>query len=672
MKKQSLVSVHVISRVLALTAVVAVTACASSTVDQTSSGAPATPTVDYVERLDVYSAPHRDSFLNQLAMNYRSYAIYNARTSGFPDIGELFAQKAVNAFSGEVPFPESLSNWEIADEQTAYELTMAYNDMIDLLKNDASQTNPELAAELQAKYDCWLSATASGQNKTARECKSRFEKTLTALRDCRGGRIVNSNGTQSMVSTQRMMSVGNGGAVYASSVNGVPVVAGGAVSMNSPAGAVAVRSGTGPVVTRNASGTSYYPETNKMAAMRGANRTREGVIIVNNVNVPENLINPEPVQPMVFNQNIYGGDKTLTDNSNSNNSSSVADSGNTAVRSDCPCAKQKAVPVAEDYYANAMPCGAQVVDGTQTGQVYPCQGNTNVAPQNQQMYPEQNLMNYAPQNQQMYPLQYSAPVLTQIQMQPEQQQQVPQKVIQENYQPVSVTVNNPTPVPLAQQEPCPCADEEEEINIIAEGFVSRKEFIDMMMAMRAELAAINERLDKLAAKKPEKVRMREAAEETTIIKVQQIPLEPTQHVMEEVLEIRFDFDKATIKPEYDDVIKKLVGATQANKNIKVSVVGHTDTSGSKSYNYALGGRRAEAVQKMLIGYGIPSSQIVAVSAGEEDLKVQTGDGVPNAENRRVRIVKEETYTEPGGQMVPVANVDIEEFVEDCGGAECDK
>ena len=73
----------------------------------------------------------------------------------------------------------------------------------------------------------------------------------------------------------------------------------------------------------------------------------------------------------------------------------------------------------------------------------------------------------------------------------------------------------------------------------------------------------------------------------------------------------------------------------------------------------------------MIERGIPSSQIVAVSAGEEDLKVPTPDGVPNAENRRVRVVKEVSYTEPGGQLVPVANVSVQEFVDDCGGAECD-
>ena len=64
MKIQSGASVWVITRVLACAAAFAVAGCAQSTVDsEYSDGYVATPTVDYVERLDVYSAPHRDSFL---------------------------------------------------------------------------------------------------------------------------------------------------------------------------------------------------------------------------------------------------------------------------------------------------------------------------------------------------------------------------------------------------------------------------------------------------------------------------------------------------------------------------------------------------------------------------------------------------------------------------------
>ena len=558
MTSKTNVSLCAISRVLAVVGVLSLAACARSTIDtEYAGGGLSTPTVDYVEGLDVYSAPHRDSFLNQLAMNYRSYAIYNARTSGQPNIGELFAQKAVAAFSGEVPYPETIDNWPVEDDNAAYDLMMAYNDMIELFQYDANVTHPELAAELQAKYDCWLSATASGQMATARECQTRFENTLTALRDCTGGRVINPGQTVETVTVEGERTVNR---------------------------------------VRSAQIGTFYPETVNMSAMRGTNRARDGVIIVNNVNVPEHLINPEPVQPMVFNQNIYGGDKTLNDNS-TRNSNNVERSGNTRVteqKSDCPCAK----------------------------------GGGS------------------------------------------------QQSVQDNYQPVSLTVNsNPVVLPERNQVnvdvECPCAKQEpSEVMIVADGLVSRDEFIELMMMMRSELAAINARLDELQAKQNMPTeRMRD---ETTVIKVQQIPVEPKQHVMEEVFEIRFDFDKAIIKPEYDDIIRQLAQVTQANRNVKISVVGHTDTAGSQAYNYALGGRRAEAVQKMLIERGIPASQIVAVSAGEEDLKVPTPDGVPNAENRRVRVVKEVTYTEHAGEKyAPVADVNVEQFYTDCANGECE-
>ena len=467
---KNVISVVSVMRVLSVVGVVGLVGCAGTNNDEYVGFD--TPTVDYIEQLDVYSAPHKDSFLNQLAMNYRSYAIYNARTSGYPDMGERFAQKAVAAFSGETPFPESLSDWQIDDEQESYELYTAYNDIMDQFRSDATYSNPELAAEVQAKFDCWLSASASGQNATAEKCRDRYYKSMNALRDCIGGQIVSTTKSERKI------------------VENVK-----------------------PVVQEQ----QYYPETMTMAAMQATSRSRDGVIIVNNVNIPEHLINPVPVQPLTFNQNIYGANKSV-----------------------------------------------KAMDNSVRGFV----GND---------------------------------------------------------------IDSETECDCVASHECDCLDE----HVVSEEMVSRKEFVDMMMAMRSELVAINARLDKLQASSGDK----------TMIKVQQIPLEPKQHVMEEIFEVRFDFDKSTIKPEYQALIKQLATATQENKNIKVTVVGHTDTMGSQSYNYALGGRRAEAVQKMLIEYGIPASQIIAVSAGEEDLKVPTPDGVANAENRRVRVVKEVRYTE---------------------------
>ena len=538
MVNKSNVATWVISRMLMLAGVVTLAACVRSGADVTEyTGVVATPTVDYVEALDVYSAPHKDSFLNQLAMNYRSYAIYNARTSGYSEMGELFANKAVAAFSGEVPFPESLENWPVENEQESFELYAAYNDLMDQLKNDVTYSNPKLAAEAQAKFDCWLSAAASGQTATANQCRDRFNKALVALRDCHGGRVLEK---------------------------AAPV-------------AVAQETTVVETTTQRAAG-QYYPDTRNMQSVRGAGSVREGVIIVNNVNVPEHLINPVPVQPMVFNQNIYGGDKSF---SKSESDNSVNNSGNRLVAADCPNSQTDCA---------AAPTVAVVV--TEKEQPQP-----------------------------------TCPACAEC----------------------------PT---CAECQQCP---EPEQIPMIGEELVSREEFINMMMAMRAELAAINSRLDQIQAAQGEK----------TMIKVQQIPLEPTQHVMEEVFEIRFDLNKATIKPEYQELIKQLVDATQENKNIKISVVGHTDTSGNPNYNYALGGRRAEAVQKLLIKYGIPASQIVAVSAGEQDLAVPTPDNTPNAENRRVRVVKEVHYTEEP-KPIPMA-IEVEEYSAGaCGEYGCEQ
>ena len=541
MNNKSSVATWVVSRMLMLAGVLALGACAQSGYDATQyTGVASTPTVDYVESLDVYSAPHQDSFLNQLAMNYRSYAIYNARTSGYADMGELFANKAVSAFSGDVPFPETLDNWPIEDEQVEFELLTAYNDLMDQLKNDATQRNPELAAEAQAKFDCWLSATASGQVATANQCRDRFNKALHVLRDAKGGKVLRKE-TETITET------------------------------------IVEKNGDTVTIADAGQSSKYYPDTRNMVAMRGAGQAREGVIIVNNVNVPEHLINPEPVQPLVFNQNIYGGDKTVNKSATDN---SVKDSNNRMMIMDCPaqdveCEKQNQVA----YEHNCK-----------HGDVQACQQAPSFA--------------------------------------------------------VVVT---------EKEQPQP------EIPMIGDELVSREEFVNMMMAMRAELAAINERLDQIQA----------MAGEKTMIKVQQIPLEPQQHVMEEVFEVRFDFNKATIKPEYQDLIRQLATATQENKNIKVSVVGHTDTSGTSNYNYALGGRRAEAVQKMLIKYGIPASQIVAVSAGEEDLAVPTPDNTPNAANRRVRVVKEIHYTEDP-KPVPM-EIQVEEYsAGTCGEYGCEQ
>ncbi|HEX2527991.1 MAG TPA: OmpA family protein [Geminicoccus sp.] len=71
-------------------------------------------------------------------------------------------------------------------------------------------------------------------------------------------------------------------------------------------------------------------------------------------------------------------------------------------------------------------------------------------------------------------------------------------------------------------------------------------------------------------------------------------------------------------------------------NVRLS--GHTDTTGSTSFNEQLAQRRADAVEQELVRLGVPQSAIAEMDEGERDLLVPTGDGVAEPQNRRVEIV----------------------------------
>jgi len=69
----------------------------------------------------------------------------------------------------------------------------------------------------------------------------------------------------------------------------------------------------------------------------------------------------------------------------------------------------------------------------------------------------------------------------------------------------------------------------------------------------------------------------------------------------------------------------------------VGIVGHTDTRGSREYNYRLGLRRASRVANLLVARGVDRALLDLDSHGKDDLLVPTGDGVSEPRNRRVEI-----------------------------------
>jgi OOP family OmpA-OmpF porin len=101
--------------------------------------------------------------------------------------------------------------------------------------------------------------------------------------------------------------------------------------------------------------------------------------------------------------------------------------------------------------------------------------------------------------------------------------------------------------------------------------------------------------------------------------------------------VYFDLDSWTLTAEDLAVITNVINTARAGGQSHITIVGHTDTSGSAPYNKRLSVRRANVVVEALVDMGARRAAIQASGVGETDLAVATGDGVKEAKNRRAVI-----------------------------------
>lgn len=84
-------------------------------------------------------------------------------------------------------------------------------------------------------------------------------------------------------------------------------------------------------------------------------------------------------------------------------------------------------------------------------------------------------------------------------------------------------------------------------------------------------------------------------------------------------DIHFDFDKATLKPEAQAILKRNARILRDHPNSIVRIAGYTSASGTEDYNQDLSERRAAAVQEYLINEGIISQdRLTTIGYGEAD------------------------------------------------------
>jgi outer membrane protein OmpA-like peptidoglycan-associated protein len=106
--------------------------------------------------------------------------------------------------------------------------------------------------------------------------------------------------------------------------------------------------------------------------------------------------------------------------------------------------------------------------------------------------------------------------------------------------------------------------------------------------------------------------------------------------------VRFDTDKATLKPEsfeiLDTVGTDIMNYYHADAGLKVTITGHTDSRASNAYNKNLSDRRANTVKKYFIEkLGIPETNFYSEGFGEEKPIAANDTDEGMAINRRVEV-----------------------------------
>ena len=99
----------------------------------------------------------------------------------------------------------------------------------------------------------------------------------------------------------------------------------------------------------------------------------------------------------------------------------------------------------------------------------------------------------------------------------------------------------------------------------------------------------------------------------------------------------FDFDKSVVKEQYIPILRNVIDYMVEN-NYDVTIVGHTDSKGSESYNEKLAMRRATSVKEKLLELGLSPDRIVGLEArGELEPVASNETEEGRAQNRRIEF-----------------------------------
>jgi len=101
--------------------------------------------------------------------------------------------------------------------------------------------------------------------------------------------------------------------------------------------------------------------------------------------------------------------------------------------------------------------------------------------------------------------------------------------------------------------------------------------------------------------------------------------------------ILFGVDSYALKPDAQEELKSMANVLNNYPDTKIKVDGHTDSTGSESYNQSLSERRAKSVSGYLRSLGISIDRITEQGFGESIPVADNNTVEGRSLNRRVEI-----------------------------------
>jgi outer membrane protein OmpA-like peptidoglycan-associated protein len=99
----------------------------------------------------------------------------------------------------------------------------------------------------------------------------------------------------------------------------------------------------------------------------------------------------------------------------------------------------------------------------------------------------------------------------------------------------------------------------------------------------------------------------------------------------------FAVNSSTLLPGAYDELERVSKVLQQYPETTIRISGHTDSTGSESYNQTLSERRANAVKNTLVGMGVNPARLTTIGYGESKPVASNSTEAGRQQNRRVEI-----------------------------------